>query len=133
MLISRQSDYAIRVIRALSDMQVHSAADIERRENVTVAFLYKILKKLEKAGLVSIIRGPLGGYELAKRCNEFTLFDVISAVDEDFVINECIRDGYECSSRNTGDCLVHKEFCRVQEMLINELKNKTMDDVLAQR
>lgn len=70
MLISRQSDYAIRVVRALSDMQVHSAADIESRENVTVAFLYKILKKLQRAGLVSITRGSLGGYKLAKRCNE---------------------------------------------------------------
>lgn len=130
MLISRQSDYAVRVVRALCDMQIHSAVDIENRENVTVAFLYKILKKLEKAGIVNVMRGSNGGYRLAKECSEFTLFDVISAVEDDFVINECMHEGYECTSRNSSECLVHKEFIRIQQVLINELKSKTMAEVL---
>ncbi|MEA4972042.1 HTH-type transcriptional repressor NsrR [bioreactor metagenome] len=133
MLISRQSDYAVRVVRALSDMQIHSAVEIESRENVTVAFSYKILKKLEKAGIVNAIRGANGGYKLSKGCNEFTLFDIISAVDDDFIINECMHDGYICNSRCDSECLVHKELCRIQSVLINELKSKTMAEVLEWR
>lgn len=130
MLISRQSDYAVRVVRALSDMQIHSAAEIESRENVTVAFSYKILKKLEKAGIVNAIRGSNGGYSLIKACDEFTLFDIISAVDDDFIINECMRDGYICSSNCDSKCKVHEELLRIQRVLINEMKSKTMAEVL---
>lgn len=132
MLINRKTDYAIRVVRALSDMNIHSASDVEKEEAVPISFAYKILKKLAKAGIIEIIRGPSGGYRLAKKCDNLNLYDIISAVDDDFVINECIREGYVCTSEDKL-CTVHNEFMRVQQVIINELRRKSLAEILKSR
>ncbi|MCI1958064.1 MAG: Rrf2 family transcriptional regulator [Clostridia bacterium] len=129
MLITREIDYAIRVVRALSDMNIHSASYVEKAEAVPTSFAYKIFKKLSKSGIVEIIRGPNGGYRLAKKCDELNLFDIISSVDNDFVINECMREGYVCT-REDKMCTVHNELKRVQQVLTDELKRKSLSEVL---
>jgi Rrf2 family protein len=129
MLITREVDYAIRVVRALSDMAVHSASYVEEKETVPTSFAYKILKKLSNAGIVEIIRGSSGGYRLAKKCSELSLYDIISAVDDDFVINECMRDGYVCTS-DEKMCDIHNEFVRIQKVLTDELKRKSLAEIL---
>ena len=54
MMITRESDYAIRIIRALKDGELLPLEQICQRELVPKQFAYKILKKLERSGLVSI-------------------------------------------------------------------------------
>ena len=49
MLITRECDYAVRVIRALSGAERLSVGEICEREEITAPFAYKILKKLQKA------------------------------------------------------------------------------------
>ena len=61
MMITRESDYAVRMIRALKDGEQLTIEQICRKEQVPRQFAYKILKKLEKAGLVRIRRGAGGG------------------------------------------------------------------------
>lgn len=56
MMITRESDYAIRIIRALKDGELLPLEQICQRELVPKQFAYKILKKLERSGLVSIRR-----------------------------------------------------------------------------
>ena len=52
MVITRETDYALRILRALLDGKLHTAGQIAQDELLPQAFAYKILKKLEKAGLV---------------------------------------------------------------------------------
>ena len=132
MLITRETDYAVRVVRALSDMNIHSASDVEKKEAVPTSFAYKILKKLAKSGIVEIIRGSSGGYRLAKKCDSLNLYDIISAVDDDFVINECMREGYVCT-REDKFCTVHDELMRVQQVIIDELKSNSLAEILKLR
>ena len=61
MLITRETDYALRVLRALSDGEQHTAGEISSTQLVPKQFAYKIIKKLDKGGLVSIARGVDGG------------------------------------------------------------------------
>ena len=58
MLITREADYALRILRALSGGEQVKAAEICERERLPQQFVYKILKKMEQAGLVRIARGP---------------------------------------------------------------------------
>mgnify|MGYP000529302416 CR=1 FL=1 len=67
MFITRESDYAMRVIRALMWEPRLSVSEICERESITAPFAYKILKKLQNAGLVEGYRGVHGGYAL-KNC-----------------------------------------------------------------
>ena len=55
MLFTRESDYAIRVVRALKDGEKKSIRQICAVEEIPEAFCYKIVKKLEHAGVVAIV------------------------------------------------------------------------------
>ena len=65
MVITRETDYALRILRALLDGKLHTAGQIAQDELLPQAFAYKILKKLEKAGLVEVVRGTAGGCRLS--------------------------------------------------------------------
>ena len=54
MMITRESDYGVRIIRALKDGGLMTIGQICERECIPKQFAYKILKKLELAGLVQI-------------------------------------------------------------------------------
>ena len=59
LLITRETDYALRILRALSDGELLTAKALTQKEAVPHQFAYKILKKLEGAGLIRITRGRL--------------------------------------------------------------------------
>lgn len=56
--------------------------DISRRQDVSLPYLEQLFVKLRRAGLVESVRGPGGGYRLAKAASEIRVVDVLSAVDE---------------------------------------------------
>ncbi|MDO4485377.1 MAG: Rrf2 family transcriptional regulator [Bacillota bacterium] len=129
MLITRRSDYAMRICRVLQDGKVHNVREICEKEEIPRAFAYKILRELEMADLVKSERGNQGGYYLNKPLEELTIYDVASVTEGDLAILHCMKE--ECS-RNTNDipCKVHKEFERIQEILIHEMKKKTIAEII---
>ncbi|MCL1787009.1 MAG: Rrf2 family transcriptional regulator [Defluviitaleaceae bacterium] len=131
MLLTKECDYGLRVIRTLSDGQKRTVQVVCDTEHIPHKYAYKILKKLQKAGLVQNKRGPDGGYYLVKPLNTFTLYDVINAIDERLFLFECLRGGAQCP-RNTGDapCTFHHELERLQNMLISEMQSKSMEEML---
>ena len=106
MLITRECDYAVRVIRALSDEDRLSVNDICEREEITAPFAYKILKKLQKAKIVRGYRGVHGGYSLKKSTSELTLLDVYLAIDSGMYIIECMNPKKKCcrDEKMEGGC-----------------------------
>ncbi|MGI6006995.1 MAG: RrF2 family transcriptional regulator [Ruminococcus sp.] len=129
MLLTRESDYAIRIVRALKDGGKIRARDICECEEIPEAFAYKILKKLEKAEIIHVSRGTRGGCTLVRNMGELTLYDVILAIEPEFSITHCMREG---CSRNTKDapCAIHEELQRIQNMLEDELKSKSFKEIL---
>ena len=73
MLITRECDYAVRIVRALAGGDKLCVNQICEKEELTPAFVYKILKKLEKGDLVKSFRGSNGGYALKKDIGQITL------------------------------------------------------------
>ena len=131
MVISRESDYAMRILRDLSHGGVRSAKDICGREQIPMQYAYKILKKLENNGFLAGYRGPKGGYELIKSPDSFTLYDIVIAVEETVYINECMKLGYACPRNTIGSrCEMHQELQRVQKKLVDSLNEKTFAEVL---
>lgn len=113
MLFTKECDYAIRIMRALSDGELVSVSNICAAEQLPSAMTYKITRKLEKQGLLKSCRGTNGGYCLNRTLSEISLYDICAAVDPDILLLECMKDGYHCSMNNQQKpCLVHREFCR---------------------
>lgn len=104
-----------------------------RRNPLPPPFAYKILKKLQKAGIVKGYRGVHGGYAMNKSLGELTLFDVYKAIDPDLFIIECMASGYECPTDGKGDhlpCYMHRELCEIQQGVWEMLKRKSLQEVL---
>lgn len=131
MLITRECDYAVRIVRVLSSGERFCVNDICPKEELTPAFVYKILKKLEKAGIVQSFRGSNGGYALKKKPSDITLLDLYLAVDDSFYMIECLDPSKPCSRNGTDEhCKVHRELCRIQKVMTDELCSKTMEEIL---
>jgi len=131
MLLTRECDYALRIIRALASGEKTTAEEICNAENIPGQFAYKILKKLERAGYLMSSRGREGGYWLVKSLSDITIYDIVSSIDETLFVNECLRDDRPCL-RNPPDnpCAVHFELERIQSELVKELRKNTISQIV---
>jgi len=59
-----------------------SLAELAKRQNVSQAYLEQLFVKLRRAGLVDSVRGPGGGYRLAKGAQAIRVAEILEAVDE---------------------------------------------------
>ena len=122
LLMTREIDYALRILRALRQEEKISASAIAQREHMSKAITLKMLKRLHAIGFVSSCRGTNGGYFLSRSCEEVYLWDLFHALGEDLFVNRCQQPGYRCENRPEGDCGLCKELSRVQAVLDEELK-----------
>ena len=132
MFITRECDYAVRVIRALAGKERLSVSEICELEDITGPFAYKILKKLQKAGIVHGFRGVHGGYSLHKKPSQLTLYDVYYAIDPDMFIIECLNPERPCRRHGSDGqpCLVHQELEEIQARFWELLNRKTLEQIL---
>ena len=131
MFLTRECDYAIRVVRALADMEKKPMKIICEQEQIPRPFAYKILKKLKNNGIVHSLRGAEGGYQLKKNPNLITLFDVVNAMDERLFLSDCLEQGYVCSHNSNGNiCRLHQELGRLQILLMDKFREKTINQFI---
>ncbi len=131
MLISRETDYAFRIIRNLKLDEPTSIAAIVEKEYITTAIAYKVARKIEQGNLIVSIRGNAGGYQLARGLDEITPLDVLKVMNPDLAVNDCLKLGAECP-RNTDQepCCVHYELERIQNVLFLELSRYTLLEIV---
>lgn len=125
MLITRETDYAIRALRALSDGKKWTLAKICEKEVVPHQFGYKIMKKLSFAGYVEIKRGKEGGYIIADGIKGKTLLDLMVVMESSTSVSPCVDPNYICEVHNGAEefCSVHNRLSALQESLDKELKS----------
>ena len=59
-----------------------SLAEISRRQDISLPYLEQLFVRLRRSGLVASVRGPGGGYKLAKAPAEIRISEIFEAVDE---------------------------------------------------
>jgi Rrf2 family iron-sulfur cluster assembly transcriptional regulator len=85
MKLSTKGRYAMVALVDLAqqpDGALTSLGDISGRQDVSLPYLEQLFVKLRRAGLVDSVRGPGGGYRLARSPSEIRVSDVLEAVDE---------------------------------------------------
>jgi Rrf2 family protein len=133
MLLTRETDYALRLLRGLADGEQVTAAELSAREQVPRQFAYKILKKLQRAGLISIQRGAEGGCTLAAGLGEVSLRRLMQAMEEDAAVSACMRPDYECQwcrAHCDAVCRAHIHLAAIQEKLDRELEAHSLAEIL---
>lgn len=85
MKLSTKGRYAVI---ALVDLARHgdegqtSLSEIARRQDISLSYLEQLFVRLRRAGLVASVRGPGGGYRLARPADQIPLVEILDAVDE---------------------------------------------------
>ena len=127
--MTRETDYALRILRALHRQERLSAAAIAQQEHMPAAITLKVLKKLLAAGLVTSQRGSRGGYLLRRPCEELYLGDLFQALGEPLWVNRCQRPEYRCENYPQGGCGLCRELSRVQAALDRELRKTPLSAI----
>jgi len=131
LLITRQCDYAIRIVRALANNEKLTVVEICDKENIPQPFAYKILKKLENGLIVRGYRGVNGGYQLIVSLDTVTIYDIYTLIEGEMYINECTQGEYSCPNNIDGkECEIHKQLRSVQEQLIQIMKGKILGEII---
>lgn len=131
LLITRETDYALRVLRALADGGQITTREICERESLPQQFVYKIIKKLSRAGLVSIARGAEGGCRLNADLKKVSLYDLTKIMDADSLISACTSPGYRCEARKGGAaCTANRQLWQIQNVLNRELRRRSLHQML---
>ncbi|MBV7393663.1 Rrf2 family transcriptional regulator [Mameliella sediminis] len=85
MKLSTKGRYAMVALADIAlqpDGDLVTLGDISRRQDVSLPYLEQLFVKLRRAGLVESVRGPGGGYRLARPATEIRVVEVLAAVDE---------------------------------------------------
>ncbi len=108
MKLSTKGRYAVT---AVMDIALHekvgpvTLADISQCQGISLSYLEQLFSKLRSNGLVKGVRGPGGGYRLAKPANEISVADIIDSVDEKLDLTACEGKG---NCKQGDKCLTHK-------------------------
>jgi len=122
MIITRESDYAIRCIlyMAKNPDKIYTTTELSMIRKVPKSFLAKIFQKLTKKEIIKSVRGIKGGFKLAKDPSCINLFDVITAIEKNVALNKCLIDKDFCELMD--GCLLHLIWKDFSDELINNLK-----------
>ena len=129
-LIIREVEYAVRILDELNKESPLSAKELCERRELPSPFIYRVLKKLEAAGILNIKRGVKGGYQIQADLEKLTLYDVIQAFDNTFIVIECMKSEYDCSRNSDMSCCMHKAFVDIQKTLKKEFQRKNLKELL---
>lgn len=129
MLVTREMDYTLRILRALHRNGQLSAAAVAEQEHMQKAVTLKILKGLHSAGIVESRRGAAGGYRLSRSCSSLTLYDLFRTTGDRLFLNRCQEPGYRCENHPDGGCGICEELGRIQGVLDAELRRVPLNDI----
>jgi Rrf2 family iron-sulfur cluster assembly transcriptional regulator len=124
---------------ALVDLAGHSngrpvaLADISGRQEISLSYLEQLFAKLRRAGLVKSVRGPGGGYLLARSADDTRISDAIMAVDEPIRATRCKpNSGTGCHS-DKSRCLTHDLWEELSHQIHLFLNSVSLADVCEKR
>lgn len=107
-----------------------SLAGISERQKISLSYLEQLFGKLRRYGLVSSVRGPGGGYRLARPVGEMTVTDIIRAVDEPLDATQC-RGKENC--REEERCMTHDLWTTLNDKMFEYLSSVTLAELVEQQ
>lgn len=131
MRLTTKGRYAVT---AMLDLAFHSQkkpvtlTDIATRQTISLSYLEQLFARLRRAGMVTGVRGPGGGYKLSRDAKDINVAEVIEAVDEPLDSTKC---GGEGNCQNNQACLTHDLWMGLSDQIRNYLRGISLGDLLA--
>lgn len=93
-------------------------AGISQRQKISLSYLEQLFAKLRQRGLIASVRGPGGGYRLARDSVQITVAEIILAVDEPMDSTQC---GGKENCLDDRKCLTHDLWVRLNGLIFDHL------------
>jgi FeS assembly SUF system regulator len=126
--ISRLTDYATVILASLAGGGLESAADLAERTGIGLPTVSKLLKELQRAGLVRSVRGARGGYLLARPAASINAAEIIDAVEGPVALTECAGATSHCGIEST--CLVGHGWQRISRAIRRALLDVSLEELV---
>lgn len=104
-----------------------TAAEISKRQGMPLPYLEQLLSKLRKAQLVETVRGPSGGYVLAKKPSQVSIGDIIRATEGPVALADCVPSASNCPK--SGCCSTKSLWSRLSHKVSRVLDSTTLADL----
>jgi len=102
-------------------------AAISERQKISLSYLEQLFGKLRRRALVNSVRGPGGGYRLARDMAQISVADVILAVDETLDSTQC---GVRENCRDESKCITHDLWVKLNERIFSYLGAVTLKQLV---
>ena len=131
MRLTTKGRFAVTAMVDLSMRQTRgpvTLAAISERQHISLSYLEQLFGKLRRAKLVTSVRGPGGGYCLARATNGISVAEIISAVDEPIDATQC---GGKENCIDDRRCVTHDLWATLNEKMNDYLTSVTLADVVS--
>ena len=133
MRLTTKGRYAVT---AMLDLAIHhgngpiTLADIAERQGISLSYLEQLFSRLRRRSLVASVRGPGGGYSLARDAADIHVAEVISAVDESVDTTRC-HGAHNCQDNQR--CLTHDLWHDLSTRIYDYLNGISLQELMNRR
>jgi Rrf2 family iron-sulfur cluster assembly transcriptional regulator len=137
MRLTSKGRYAVM---AMADLALHGGdqravplQEVARRQEISLSYLEQLFARMRRAGLVAGVRGPGGGYRLARGSAAITVAEIIAAVNEPIKATRCEEGSAKSCIGRSGRCIAHGLWQEMGDRIQHFLGSVSLADVLEQR
>jgi Rrf2 family protein len=102
--------------------------DIARRQDISVKYLEQLVIPLKKADYVKSVRGPKGGYMLARHPKEITVGEIVKVLEGGINLSDCIENPDLCDK--STDCLTRGLWEEATKAVYDTLNSVTLSEMI---
>ena len=123
-------------VTAMIDLAMNNAsgpvtlADISERQKISLSYLEQLFGKLRRRSLVTSVRGPGGGYNLANPTDQVSVADIIVAVDEPIDATQC---GGKENCKDDKKCITHDLWTDLNKHIFEYLRAVKLSELVAKQ
>jgi Rrf2 family iron-sulfur cluster assembly transcriptional regulator len=123
-------------VTAMIDVALHgdggpvTLAAVSERQRISLSYLEQLFGKLRRHGIVDSVRGPGGGYNLARAAAELSVAEIITAVDEPIDATQC---GGRENCHDDRRCMTHELWASLNHHIFSVLDAVTLAELVRQQ
>jgi FeS assembly SUF system regulator len=127
--ISKLTDYATLLLALLAKESAtrHTATGLALRSRLPATTVSKLLKQLQRSGLVESTRGLHGGYHLARPARQITAAAILDALEGPLALTECATGHSQCDLQS--NCSVGGSWQRINQAIRQSLQEITLAEL----
>jgi len=134
MRLTTKSRYGTRLILDLAlnaQNKPVRLSEISNRQSISLKYLEKLISVLKKAGFVKSMRGPYGGYMLAKPMKDISVGDIVRVLEGSGTITDCAENDDVCGTcTRAGECLTQYIWAETGKAMFEKLDSFKIDKLI---